>query len=123
MMKILIVDDELLLAMDLHAALSRAGHDVVGFAPTPDAALIMATGTRPALALVDINLLGRSEGIDLAQALKARFGTEIIFITAYTDDGIMARARAVEPIAILHKPVDQPTLFGTIEQASRMAAV
>lgn len=122
-MKILIVDDELLLAMDLQSALSRAGHDVVGFAPTPDAALIMAAGTRPALALVDINLLGDNEGIDLAQTLKTRFGTDIIFITAHTDERILARARAIEPIAILHKPVDQPALFSAIEQASRMAAV
>jgi two-component SAPR family response regulator len=118
-MKILIVDDELLLAMDLHTALSRAGHDVIGFAPTPDAALTMAAGLRPELALVDINLLGQTEGIDLAEALKARYGTDIIFITAYTDEPVMARARGVEPIAILHKPVDQTALFGTIEQAGR----
>ncbi len=118
-MKILIVDDELLLAMDLHTALSRAGHDVVGFAPTPDAALTMATGIRPALALVDINLLGHTEGIDLAEALKGRYGTDIIFITAHTDESVMTRARAVGPVAILHKPVDQSALFSTIEQASR----
>jgi two-component SAPR family response regulator len=121
-MKILIVDDELLLAMDLHTALSRAGHDVVGFAPTPDAAMTMAAGLRPSLALVDINLLGHTEGIDLAQALKDRYGADIIFITAYTDNAVIARARAVEPIAILHKPVDQTALFGTIEQASRMVS-
>jgi len=118
-MKILIVDDELMLAMDLHSAVSRAGHDVIGFAPTPDAALTMAAGIRPTLALVDINLLGHTEGIDLAETLQSRYGTDIIFITGYTDEAVMARARAVGPLAILHKPVDQSALLDAIMGASR----
>jgi DNA-binding NarL/FixJ family response regulator len=121
-MKILIVDDELLLAMDLHDALRRAGYDVVGFAPTPEAARTMAHALRPALALVDINLLGDSEGIELGRALKDVYGADIIFITTYRDEGIIARAREIEPIAIMHKPVDQTELFRQIEQASRMVS-
>lgn len=121
-MKILIVDDELMLAMDLHDSLRRAGYDVVGFAPNPAAAITMARAVRPALALVDVNLQGQTEGIDLGRALKDGYGADIIFITAYTDEPTVERARAVGPIAILHKPVDQADLFRTIEQASRLVS-
>lgn len=118
---ILVVDDEFLLAMDLQMHLRQSGYDVIGYAATVEAALAIARGISPALALVDINLEGKFEGIELARQLKERHGSEIIFITAYSDRLVMSRAEAIRPAAILHKPFEEHDLFDAIERSVAVA--
>ncbi len=80
-MRILLVEDEPLIAIDLEAILSRLGHEVVGVAETRDEALQIAQETRPDAAFIDVKLRDGFTGIDVAKRLKAEFGLYCAFVT------------------------------------------
>ena len=80
--RILVVEDEALIAMDLQALLEDAGYDVLGPANTSEAALALIDGNEPDVALLDVNL-GRSDAFGVATAL-AQTKTEVIFLTGHT---------------------------------------
>lgn len=115
---IFIVEDEFLLAMDLQEQLRHAGYNVIGFTASPNAACAVARQARPSLVLMDINLCGHMEGIDLARQLKAAIGCTVIFMTAYSDPFVRDQARAVGPAAILQKPFRQAELLAAIARVT-----
>jgi CheY-like chemotaxis protein len=80
--RILVVEDEALIAMDLQALLEDAGYDVLGPANTSEAALALIDGNEPDVALLDVNL-GRSDAFGVATALADK-KTEVIFLTGHT---------------------------------------
>src|SRR4051812_17985436 len=90
--RILIVEDDFLIAADAQWALREAGFDVVGIAASADEATEMVPARQPALAIMDIRLSGRHDGIDLALKLFQTFGLRCVFATAHIDAESQKRA-------------------------------
>jgi two-component system cell cycle sensor histidine kinase/response regulator CckA len=112
--RVLIADDEAVIAESLRQRLEQMGADVVGIATRGEVILALAATHAPHLVLLDVSLEGTMDGIDTAAALRARFDVPVIFLTAHTDDASAARAADVAPYAYLVKPVDDRDLKLTI---------
>lgn len=101
--RIMIVEDESLVAEDLQSCLARSGYEVVGIADTFDDAKHLAEQERPDLALLDIRLKGPRDGIELASELRAR-NIGFVYLTSHGDEGTLARAETTEPLGYVLKP-------------------
>lgn len=115
--RILIVEDEGLVALSISQTLSDAGYDVVGVAASADAAVRAAEARIPDLVLMDIALRGRKDGIEAARMLKERYELDILFVTAHGDPQTRLRAQAVDPAGFLIKPYDGEQLLRAVGQA------
>jgi len=104
---ILIIEDEAIIALDIARMVKNNGFDVAGVASEAGRALVIAETKRPSLALVDIKLKGDIDGIEVAKILKERFSIPVVFITAYSDESVRARAMQVEPAGYLIKPINR----------------
>ena len=102
--RVLIVEDEVLIALLIQDTLARAGAEVVGTASSAEEALGLAAASPPAFAFVDIKLKGGVDGIELARRLHERFGTEVVFLSGSKDPETRARAMAAGPRAFVGKP-------------------
>lgn len=116
--RILIVEDEAILAADLEQMLNALGHEVVGTVSSGPAALIHLKSLNPELILLDINLRGSIDGIETARILN-EMGADVpvIFLTSYSDRETVARASDTEPFGYLLKPFDESLIRITIELA------
>jgi len=115
--RVLIVEDDYLVAAEIENALDTAGFDVIGIANSADEALVLAAADRPLLAVMDIRLNGRRDGIEAALELFAAHGIRCIFATAHQTADARGRANPAEPIAWLPKPYTMPTLVAVVRQA------
>jgi len=113
---ILIVEDELIVALELEDRLRRQGYAIVGTARTAEEALAQSEAAPVDLALVDVRLAGQRDGIDLARDLQAR-AIPVVFLTAHGDDETLARVNSVGAQGYLLKPFDARLLHLTIETA------
>lgn len=105
-MKILIVEDEALLAMSYMMALEGGDCKVVGVARDAEEAVAMAAAEKPDIVLMDIKLPGGHDGVDAAREIIERFNIPIVYITSNTDEATRQRAIKTGPKAYLEKPVD-----------------
>ncbi len=121
--RILVVEDEALISEDLRSRLARFGYEVAGTAATGEDALRLAETTKPDLVMMDIVLKGPMDGIETAGHIRNRFGTPIIFLTAWADTDILARAKTVMPYGYLVKPIEDRELKATVEIAIYKAEV
>ncbi|HYC05703.1 MAG TPA: response regulator [Azospirillaceae bacterium] len=116
--RLLIVEDELLIAWSLRESLSAAGHEVVSIASTADEAVAMAEDGEPDLIVMDINLGRGGDGVDAGARIRGRRAVPILFVTAYRDDRTLARvAENVPDAPVLAKPL----LPGELERAVKKA--
>jgi DNA-binding NarL/FixJ family response regulator len=115
--RILIVEDDFLIALQSEAALSDAGYDVVGTATTAEEAILLANETRPALVLMDIRLASERDGIDAAGQLFRDLNIRCIFATAHDDPGTRERARPWRPLGWLAKPYNPASLISLVASA------
>ena len=115
MAKILIVEDEPVLELELTEDLEGAGHEVVGVEGSGDMAMFQAIRTKPDIILMDIRLHGFRDGIDSALQIRGFYPTPILFLTSYTLEEVGARIRKVFPSWYLQKPYSLPTLLKTID--------
>lgn len=115
--RILIVEDEAIVAMDLESQLKAAGHDVLARVSTAEEALELATALRPDLVLMDITLAGRMDGVEAAACLR-KCEVPVVFLTAHCDQATMDRAKLTEPFGYLSKPVGARELVNAIEIAA-----
>lgn len=115
--RILIVEDEVVVATHLEASVSKMGHQVVGIAASGEKALALLEKTRPDLVLLDIKLKGDLDGIQVAQEVNRTYAIPILFLSAYTDSKLIERAKPVRPFCYLTKPVDPRELKVNIEIA------
>ena len=115
--KILIVEDEAIVALDIQARLIRLGHQVAGIASSGEEAIRLAEASLPDLALMDIRLRGKMDGVATAHQLRVRFDVPVVYLTAYGDDATLQRAKITEPFGFLIKPFEERELHGTIEMA------
>ena len=115
--KLLIVEDENIVAMDIEATVKSLGYHVVGRASRGEEAIEKALTHRPDLVLMDIRLKGQMDGIQAAEAIRAKIGVPVVFLTAYADDPTLQRAKLAEPYGYLLKPFDEKELRMAIEVA------
>ncbi len=115
--KILIVEDEGIIAKDIQHTLKQLGYTVPAIANSGEAAIEKAAQTRPDLVLMDIVLKGAMDGIEAATQIRDRFDIPIIFVTAYADEKMLKRARVTEPFGYLLKPFDERELHTNIQMA------
>lgn len=114
--RVLIVEDERIIAMSTSVNLKRMGCEIVGMVPSGPEAIAHAAEHRPDVVLMDIMLEGSMDGIEAAEQIRqAQPEVPIIFCTAYTDQGTRKRARAANPKAFLGKPLDYATLKSFID--------
>jgi diguanylate cyclase (GGDEF)-like protein/PAS domain S-box-containing protein len=115
--KILIVEDEKIIALDLQRRLERFGYSVVGMAADGAEAISLAKDRSPDIILMDIMLAGGLDGIEAAKLIRAKYGIPVIFLTAYTDEKTLERAKEVEPAGYILKPFKERELYTTIDIA------
>lgn len=115
--RVLIVEDESVIALDIERRLQRAGYVVVGVADNKDDAVSLFTEYQPDLVLMDISIVGPADGIETARAIGQLGDVPIIFLTAYADDATLNRAAETSPYGYLLKPFDDRTLAATIKVA------
>ncbi|CAN5540963.1 hypothetical protein BH10CHL1_BH10CHL1_18610 [soil metagenome] len=115
--KILIVEDEGIVAMELQDRLENMGYDVVGVATTGEMAIEKTAHFRPNLILMDIKLKGKTDGITATEQIRAQFDIPIIFLTAYADEHTLQRAKMTAPYGYLLKPFEERELYITIDLA------
>jgi signal transduction histidine kinase len=115
--KVLVVEDESIVALDIQHRLRAMGYAVVGLALTGPEALDLVERTNPDLVLMDIRLKGPISGIETTEQLRARRDLPVIYLTAYTDQATLDRARISEPFGYVVKPFEDRELSITIEIA------
>jgi PAS domain S-box-containing protein len=115
--RILIVEDELIVAHSIQMRLEHYGYDVVGLANSGDEAISSLEQTAPELILMDIRLSGALDGIRAAEQIRKLWDIPIIFLTAYSDDETLARAKITEPFGYIIKPFETRELVNNIEIA------
>jgi DNA-binding LytR/AlgR family response regulator len=117
MVKILIVEDELIIAEDMSMLLTEMGYEVLETAMDCEEALETLQSETPDLILLDVNLGGKKDGIDLAKEINERFQIPFIFTTSYSDGPTIERANEVNPTNYLVKPFKKEQLYAAIEMA------
>ena len=115
--KVLIAEDDALIAMWLSEVLRLRDLDVVGVAGTVTDALCLAQNTRPDLAIFDVHLKGQSDGIEGATLLKGFLDIPVVFLTGQSDQGTRDRALAVKPAAYLCKPAGPQEIMAAMDKA------
>ena len=115
--RIMVVEDEGIVARDLQNRLERMGYVVCAVASSGDEAIQKAGEARPDLMLMDIVLKGRMDGIEAADTIRRRFGTPAIYLTAYADEGTLQRAKVTGPHGYILKPFSERELRTNIEVA------
>lgn len=113
--KVLIVEDEVIIAMALEDSIHDFGYLVAGRATTGQRAIDLAMETQPDLALIDIRLDGDMDGIEAAEKISGRLKIPVIFLTAYSDEETLSRAIQTNPYGYLIKPIRPRELYTTIE--------
>jgi len=117
--RILVVEDDFLVAMQMESALVEAGFEVAGIASTGEDAIELALTERPRLAVMDIRLAGERDGVDTALQLFAEQGIRCIFATAHHDEQSRRRAAPAVPLGWLPKPYTMASLVGMVRSALR----
>jgi PAS domain S-box-containing protein len=115
--KVLIVEDEGIVAFDIQSRLERLGYSVVGNISSGEEAIATVVETSPDLVLMDIKLEGNIDGIEAAAQIRDHFQIPIVYLTAYTDDETLNRAKLTEPYGYILKPFESRDLGATIEVA------
>lgn len=114
---ILVVEDDAVIAADIQQTLEGLGYHVPRTAARSDDALAAAESARPDLALMDIKLKGDVDGIDTAVQLRKRFDVPVVYLSSYSDEAMLARAKATLPYGYLIKPFSERALRTAVEMA------
>lgn len=116
---ILIVEDEALIAMDLRLTVESLGFKALGTAFSGEESLRKVESLRPDLVLMDIKLKGDMDGLTAAEEIYSRFGTPVIYLTAYTDAQTLSRARGPGSRGCLTKPFEPVDLRNAIDRCAQ----
>ena len=121
--KIMIVEDEVIIAKSIEQTLESMGYNISAAVTSGEDAVVKAEETRPDLAVMDISLRGEMDGIEAARQIRSRRPLPIIFLTAFADEEKLERAVLAEPFAYLLKPVNDRELKAAIEMALYKARI
>lgn len=115
--KIGVVEDEMVIADTICLTLKKLGYHTTPTSPNYNQAIKMVEEENPDLLLIDVNLGGGKDGIDLAHYIREKYTTPLIFLTANSDAATIERAKKVKPNAYLVKPFNKNDLYAAIEIA------
>jgi two-component system, response regulator PdtaR len=115
--RILVVEDDFLVANEIEVALSDAGFDIAGVVASADEAVELAESRRPTLVVMDVQLAGERDGIHAAVEIFRKLATRCIFATAYCDQYLLERARPAMPLGWLQKPYSIYALVNAVRRA------
>ncbi|NET43376.1 EAL domain-containing protein [Okeania sp. SIO2B3] len=115
--KILVIEDELIVAENIARNLRKLGYEVIGIVDSGEEAIQTATKKHPNLVLMDIMLQGDMDGIEAAGYIRSQLKIPVVYMTAYADDNTLGRAKLTEPYGYLVKPFKPQSLKTTIEIA------
>ncbi len=115
--KILIIEDELLIAEDMRIHLEKLGYLVTGIASSYDEAMLLASKDLPDIALIDIIIDGNKDGIETAKSLKSNYQLPVIFLTSHSNKDTVEKAKTANPDGYLVKPFNSQDLYTSIEIA------
>lgn len=115
--KVMIVEDEKIVAMDIKSSLENLGYTVTAIADSSETALKKVVETRPDLILMDIHIKGDVDGITTAEKIHTNFNIPVIYLTANADNKTLQRAKLTEPFGYILKPFEEKELNVSIEMA------
>ncbi len=115
--KILIVEDEAVVSLDINRRLEKMGYEVLGQVASGEETLEMVQDNPPDLVLMDINLQGEIDGIETATRLYKEYNIPVIYLTAYAGESTLERAKESQPYGYILKPFKERELRATIEIA------
>jgi DNA-binding LytR/AlgR family response regulator len=115
--KILVVEDEAIVARDIKVCLNKIGYDVLGSHSSGESALEAIEKEKPDLILMDIMLKGKLSGIETSAAVKEKYSIPVVFLTAYADEKTISKAKVTEPYGYIIKPFKEIDLRTSIEMA------
>ncbi|QTA84963.1 response regulator [Desulfonema magnum] len=115
MKKIMIVEDEVLIALEMSFHLKDMGYDILQPVATGEDAVKKAESERPDIILMDIRLAGKTDGVEAAKAIHLIRKIPIIFMTGYSDDGLIKEIEKLAPLAVFNKPVDMQRVKSVID--------
>ncbi|MFB6347417.1 MAG: response regulator [bacterium] len=115
--KILLVEDEQIAGMDIREMIKEAGYESVTLKNTAESALDYINSDSVNLVLMDINLPGEKDGIEAAREINQNHGIPLIYLTAFSDEETLRRARSTQPAGFLVKPVTRADVKASIEMA------
>ncbi|MCS7210348.1 MAG: response regulator [Chloroherpetonaceae bacterium] len=115
--KVLIVEDEAIVAMHLSELLASRGYDVAGIAASAEAALEKYAQSKPDVVLMDITIKGKMDGVMVAEKILAEKTAPVVFLTAHADDDTLRRVQAVSPYGFILKPFKDAELCAALEIA------
>ena len=104
--KILIAEDEIIVAQCMKIELEDVGYEVLDYVTTGEKAIESALANKPDVILLDVNLSGEIDGIETAEQITKTLNTTIIFMTGYNESSIFERAQKINPAGYLEKPVE-----------------
>ncbi|MBI5458519.1 MAG: response regulator [Methanobacterium sp.] len=113
----MLVEDEIIVAADVKNRLENMGYSVLGIFDTGEEAIQKAGELKPSLVLMDIVLKGEMDGIDAAQNIRELYDIPIIYLTAYSDEKTLERAKVTEPFGYVLKPFEDREIQSAIEMA------
>jgi CheY-like chemotaxis protein len=113
--RILVVEDEMIIAREIMMVLRALGHEAVGSASSGEQAIEMAKALRPNLVLMDIQLAGTMDGITASQAIRKLFDIPSLFLSAFSGSDNLDRAKLATPVGYLNKPFEDEELGAAIE--------
>jgi len=117
--KVLIVEDEGIIALDIGIMVAKLGHSVSGVVYSGEESVREAGKIRPDVVLMDIRLKGKIDGLQAARMIGVRYHIPIVFVTAFSDPVTLGRAWATKPLAFLQKPFDERELESILSGISR----
>jgi len=115
--RLIVVEDESLVARDIENMATSQGYEVCGIATSAEEALALAASTRPDIVLMDVIVKGVLDGIAIAEKIWDLYHIPIIYVTAYADERTLKRAKITEPFGYILKPFDERELKIAIEMA------
>jgi len=121
--KILMVEDDMIIAADISMQLTKFGYEVIGICTRAEDALKTIESNRPDIILMDIVLTGKMNGIEAAQIILENFQIPVIFLTSNSDDATFQRAITTKPYAFISKPFQKSELERTIKLTFQRVAV
>jgi len=121
--KILVVEDERIIAMDIRNSLKRMGYEVVGIASSGEKAIEQALESKPDLVLMDIVLKGEIDGIEAGEKILHEFKIPVVYLTSHTDPSTLERAKNTNPFGYVVKPFEERDLQTTLDIALARAKV
>ncbi|MCP4399435.1 MAG: response regulator [bacterium] len=115
--RVLVVEDERLVAKNIHRQLQQMGYDVPSTVASGKEAIESAVKMRPDVILMDISLQGKMDGVEAAERIRERLDVPVIYLTAYADEPLLQRAKLTTPFGYILKPFQGTELRNTIEIA------